>query len=281
MTPMAPQVETSTGPRYGVAGYPVAHSRSPAMHTAAYHELGIDAIYQLLPIPPELFDETVRALPASGFRGINVTIPHKEAAAALAEKCSPAATAIGAANTLSFINGEIHAENTDAAGLIAALDQELQGQRALILGAGGTARAAVWALTDAGANVEIHNRTPERAAELAKRIGTSASAVDNTNNGEGYDLIINTTSVGMDASTTEHEALSALGLSMQKISPQATIVDFVYREGGSPLTNAATSNNIRVIDGLTLLANQGALSFEHWFNQPAPLAAMQAAAATG
>ncbi len=157
--------------RLGVLGWPVAHSRSPAMHNAAFAALGMDGWrYQRLPVPPALLAQTVRALGGAGFVGANVTIPHKQAALALADSASVAAREIGAANTLSFaLDGTIAAENTDAPGLLAALPLEVRGRSALVLGAGGSARAAVWALLGAGAEVFIWNRTRERAAEMAAR----------------------------------------------------------------------------------------------------------------
>ncbi len=248
------------------------------MHEAVYRELGIDAVYQRLPIPPELFAETVRALPGSGFVGINVTIPHKHAAAEIADRKSAAVAAIGAANTLSFSDDEILAENTDAPGLIAALGGEPTGKQALVLGAGGTARAAVWALLGAGTQVEIHNRTPERAAKLADEFG--AQVAFDTAGGAGYDLIVNTTAVGMDAETSEQEALTALGLNLTEIDQSTQIVDFVYRTGGSPLATAARGAGFDVIAGDELLARQGALSFEHWFGREAPLETMRRAIAS-
>lgn len=264
----------STTPRFGVAGYPVGHSRSPQLHAAAYAALGLSADYQRLPIPPELFAETVTALPGSGFAGINVTIPHKHAALALADHATPAATAIGAANTLTFKDGQIHAANTDAPGLIAALDRPLQGLKALVLGAGGTARAAAWALQDAGVEVAIWNRTTERAEQLAESLGLEV-AIDTAP--EQFDLIVNTTAAGMKAGETEDSVLAAFALDLGRAKDYATIVDFVYRDGGSPLTTAAHSRGIDVIDGDELLVRQGALSFEIWFEQGAPLDAMRAA----
>lgn len=261
--------------RFGVAGYPVGHSRSPRMHEAAYAAFGIDAEYQRLPVPPELFAETVRALPGSGFHGINVTIPHKHAAAEIADEISPEVEAVGAANTLTFEGGRIIADNTDAPGMIEALERPVAGLRALVLGAGGTARAAAWSLQDAGADVSVHNRTAERAAKLADDLGVAV--VFETEGGADFDLIVNTTAVGMDAETDEDAALAALGLDLGEISPGAAIVDFVYREGGSPLTTAARSHGLRVVDGDELLARQGALSFAIWFARPAPLRAMRAA----
>src|SRR5699024_3860738 len=139
----------------GVCGWPVAHSRSPQMHNAALAAAGLLAWrYTRLPLPAGLFAETVRALPARGFRGVNVTIPHKEAALALGTEATPAARAIGAAITLtSRPDGTIHADNTDAPGLLAVVRRRLDpaGRTALVLGAGGAARAAVHALAGAGA----------------------------------------------------------------------------------------------------------------------------------
>src|SRR4051794_37548930 len=135
------------------------------MHNAAFRALGMDGwSYTRLPIAPERFDETVRALPASGYRGVNVTIPHKEAALALADSASAAAAAIGAANTLTFSGGAIVADNTDAQGFLDALDRPLDGKSVLILGAGGAARAAAWAAGGAGASdVAGWNPSPARA----------------------------------------------------------------------------------------------------------------------
>ena len=158
----------------GVLGFPVAHSRSPAIQNAAFRELGLDWRYVKLPVPPELFDETVRALPGSGYRGANVTIPHKRAALALADVRTPAAEAIGAANTLVFADGAIEADNTDAPGFLAALGEDPAGRRALVLGAGGAGRAVAWALREAGAaEVLVWNRSRERAAALAAELGVT------------------------------------------------------------------------------------------------------------
>ena len=158
--------------RLGVVGWPVAHSRSPAMHNAALQAVGLsDWRYQRLPVAPELLLETVRALPGAGFVGANVTIPHKQAALALADEATDAARAIGAANTLTFApGGAVAADNTDAPGLLAALG-DLRPERVLILGAGGSARAAAYALAQAGAAVAVWNRTPERARALAADLG--------------------------------------------------------------------------------------------------------------
>src|SRR4051795_8697593 len=222
----------------GVLGHPVAHSRSPAMHNAAFRELGLDWHYVKLPVPPELFAETVRALPGSGYRGANVTIPHKLAALTLADTASEAARAIGAANTLSFADGAIAAENTDAGGFLAALGESPRGRTALVLGAGGAARAVVWALQEAGAaEVSVWNRTPERARELGAR------AVERP---EPADIVVNATSVGLHDDDLSSLPLDALG------SP-AVACDLVYREGQTPFAAWGARAGARVVDGLEVL----------------------------
>jgi shikimate dehydrogenase len=265
--------------RLGVLGWPVAHSRSPAMHNAALRALGMeDWHYQSLPVPAEMFTETVRALGQAGFVGANVTIPPKQAALALADRSSDVARAIGAANTLTFAaDGTISAENTDAPGLIAALGR-LDGlpahPSALILGAGGSARAAVWALREAGAReVSIWNRTPERAAELAGELG--ARTVDWP---ERADLLINCTSVGLERSASEPEGLNQLGLTFDQVGEYSYVVDMVYRSGVTQLLAAAREHGARTLDGLEILVAQGAISFELWTGRRAPLEVMRDAA---
>jgi shikimate dehydrogenase len=265
--------------RLGVLGWPVAHSRSPAMHNAALRALGMqDWHYQALPVPEELFVETVRALGQAGFVGANVTIPHKQSALALADRTSVAARAIGAANTLTFAaDGTIEAENTDAPGLIAALEQ-LAGlpaePSALVLGAGGSARAAVWALREAGAReVSVWNRTSERATELAEELGVRS--VDTPGHA---DLLVNCTSVGLERSASEPEGLNQLGLTFDQVGEYAYVIDLVYRSGTTPLLAAAREHGARTIDGLEILVAQGALSLELWTGRPAPLEVMREAA---
>lgn len=260
-------------PRLGVIGWPVAHSRSPAMFEAAFAELGMeDWTYQRLPLAPELFEQTVRALGASGFLGANVTIPHKQAALALADSASEAVRAIGAANTLTFgSGGKIEAENTDAPGLIAALGGSPEGMSALVLGAGGSARAAVWGLLAAGAaSVSVWNRTPERAFALALELGARA-----VSRPVRADLLVNCTSVGLQRSATEAEALNQLDLTADQVGEYAYVIDLVYRDGLTPLLASARHSGVATVGGLEVLVAQGALSFQRWTGMPAPLAAMR------
>jgi shikimate dehydrogenase len=268
----------------GVLGWPVAHSRSPAIHNAALAALGMEGWrYQRLPVPPALFAETVPALWTAGFLGANVTIPHKQAALALATHSSRAAREIGAANTLTFApGGSIAAENTDAPGLIAVLERLTDmpvHPRALVLGAGGSARAAVWALREAGASeVSVWNRTPERAHTLARELGARAVRV-----AEAADLLINCTSVGLETgaaierSATDGEALNQLGLTFDQVGEYSYVVDLVYRSGSTPLLAAASAHGARTVDGLEVLVAQGALSFELWTGRQAPLEVMRRA----
>jgi shikimate dehydrogenase len=261
--------------RLGVLGWPVAHSRSPAMHNAAFASLGLTGWrYQRLPVPPELFSETTRSLGASGFLGANVTIPHKQAALLVSDRASEAATAIGASNTLTFAaDGTIAAENTDAPGLITALGRSPRGMRALVLGAGGSARAAAWALREAGASeVSVWNRTPARARALASDLGVRVLSKP-----EPADLLINCTSVGLEQGSGEEDSLRQLGLTYERIGDYTEVVDMVYRSGSTPLLAAAAAHGARTLDGLEILLAQGAISFELWTGEAAPLEVMRSA----
>jgi len=257
--------------RLGVLGWPVAHSRSPAMHNAALAALGLhDWHYQRLPVPPEVFDPTVRGLPELGFVGANVTIPHKQAALALADTATDEAAAIGAANTLTFAGGAVHAANTDAPGLLAALPASPAGQVALVLGAGGSARAAAYALRTAGARrVAVWNRTPDRARALAEDLGVDVAIAP-----IAADLLVNCTSVGLADGGFKELPLPADGL-----GEYATVVDLVYRDGGTELAAQARHRGCTVVDGLEILVRQGALSLSAWTGREAPLETMRAAAA--
>jgi shikimate dehydrogenase len=260
--------------RFGVLGWPVAHSRSPAMHRAAYRALDLrDHHYQLLPAPPEVFEDTVRALAPRGFRGANVTIPHKEAALALAGEATDDARAIGAANTLTFRDdGVIHAANTDAPGLLAALPSSPEGATALVLGAGGSARAAVYALLHAGAaEVLVWNRTGARAEALARELGATAVVAP-----RGADLLVNCTSVGLSVGTFKDLPIPA-----EMLERYATVADLVYRDGGTALISEAVGRGCAVVDGLEILVHQGALSFEAWTGLAAPVDAMREGARGG
>ena len=263
--------------RLGVLGWPVGHSRSPAMQNAALRELGLeDWHYQRLPVPAGLFEETVRALGGAGFAGANVTIPHKQAALVLADAASDAAREIGAANTLSFdAGGGIAAENTDAPGLIAAMERaghSPRGLTALVLGAGGSAHATVWALREAGAReVSVWNRTAERAVQLGESMGVRTVELP-----ERADILINCTSVGLVRPASDVESdLNLLGLTNDLLGRYSYVIDLVYKEGSTPLLTAARERGVATLDGLEVLVAQGALSLELWTGRPAPIEVMR------
>jgi len=258
--------------RLGVVGWPVAHSRSPAIQNAALAAVGLsDWRYQLLPTPPELLAETVLALPQAGFRGVNVTIPHKEAALALATDPTHRARAIGAANTLIFdADGRIVADNTDAPALIAALPFAPAERTALVLGAGGSARAAAWALVHAGAReVRVWNRNPERADALSQELGVVA-----VSGADPADLLVHCTASGLDPAD---DAFKTLPVDADDLTEYECVVDLVYRHTETSLVQAARAHGVRVVDGRELLVRQGALSFELFTGRAAPIDLMRRA----
>lgn len=241
------------------------------MQNAALAVLGLhDWRYQRLPLPPELFRETVRALERAGFRGVNVTIPHKEAALGLADEATPTARAVGAANTLTLQEGAVLADNTDVRALRELLP-DLHSRTALVLGAGGAGRAAVHALVQGGAaDVMVWNRTPERARRLADELGGRA-----VQQPSGADVIVNCTSVGL---TNGEDVFKALPIAADTFDAGSHVVDMVYSSRDTTFLAAARSRGAEVIDGLEILAAQGAASLERWTGRPAPLDVMRKAA---
>jgi shikimate dehydrogenase len=255
--------------RLGVCGWPVAHSRSPRMHNAALQALGLHGWrYQLLPVPPERFAETVRALPRLGFRGVNATIPHKEAALALADEATETARAVGAANTLTFADGRIHADNTDVTGFLSALPRSVYDKDALVLGAGGSARAVLYALRQAGArSIHIWNRSPARAEALAREFGVLPGAAP-------AEVIVNCTAIGLE---DPESTFKALPVRADEVNAGHLVVDLVYRPGGTVLLNVARARGAAVAGGLEILVAQGAASLERWTGRTAPVEAMREA----
>lgn len=228
--------------------------------------------YQRLPVAPQLFAETTAALAGAGFRGANVTIPHKQAALALADRASEAALAIGAANVLLFEpDGAIAADNTDAPALLQALPNPAYKITALVLGAGGSARATVWALLDAGAaEVRVWNRHPDRARELCVEVGGEA-----VEEAQPADLLVNCTPVGREGAET---AFKQLPVRADELAMFGSVIDFVYGREETSLVRSARSLGVPVVDGLELLVRQGALSFERFTGLTAQLEVMRDAA---
>jgi shikimate dehydrogenase len=206
-----------------------------------------------------------------GFAGANVTVPHKGAALSLADALSETAREIGAANTLVFEDGEIRADNTDAQGLLDALPEPPGGKRALVLGAGGAARAVVWALAREGAEVDVWNRTELRSRHLCGELGGRPLAEPDQG---GYELIVNTTAAGLRG----EDPFEELPLDRDGFAPEQTVVDLVYGDRPSELLTAATAAGATVVDGIEVLVRQGVLSLTIWTGREAPLEAMRAAA---
>jgi len=216
-----------------------------------------DWSYEAIDVAPELFAAKVREMAAGDYAGANVTVPHKQAALAIADEASEASQQIGAANTLVFAAEGIEAHNTDADGLLAALPDPPRGRRVLLLGAGGAARAALWALLWEGAKVDVWNRTAERAAEICEELGGDPVAQPDQSE---YDLIVNTSAAGLRG----EDPFEHLPLSPDRFAEPQVVVDMVYGERRSPLLVAAEGAGAATVDGLEILVQQGARSLEIW-----------------
>lgn len=252
--------------RAGVVGWPVAHSRSPLIHGFWLNQLGLSGRYDRIAVPPEDIGRFLADLPKSDLVGCNVTVPHKEAAFAAAERLDDIALAIGAVNTLWVEDGRLNATNTDGPGFLANLDDTVPGWSAkpgaaLVLGAGGAARAVVWALVDRGFAVRIANRTPERAADLARRFGPDVSAYAleaAAALATEATIVVNTTTLGMAGS-------DPLPLDMDKLRPGTIAADIVYTPLMTPFLVAARDRGLPIVDGLGMLLHQAVVGFSRWF----------------
>jgi shikimate dehydrogenase len=261
---------TGAGRIAGVVGWPITHSLSPLLHGYWLEELKLDGALVPLAIRREDFAPTILSLQRAGFRGVNVTVPHKEAAFALAHDCDEASKAASAANLLIFHpNGRIEARNTDVAGLVESVSEvlgRLHGQNVVLLGAGGAARAVVLALNALGADkVHILNRHADKAAMLARSLQPSvnsllsASGLDDWNKAAPTaDLVVNSTSAGMKANPS-------LALDLAGLKPSAAVLDIVYNPLETELLRDTKARGHRVIDGLGMLMHQAAPSFEAFF----------------
>ena len=268
-------------PLAGVIGHPVSHSRSPALHGHWLRALGLRGHYVPLEVHAQHLSEALRVLPLLGFVGANVTIPHKGAALALAGEATERARRIGAANTLTFrADGGFEADNTDGEGFLAALRAGAPGWRpdagpALVLGAGGAARAVVDALVREGVTVRIANRTARRADALAAELGGEALPWDDA--GEAIAeaaLVVNTTSLGMTGA-------AAMALPLDGLRPGMAVMDLVYVPLRTPFLAAAEAAGAAAVDGLGMLLHQAAPGFERWFGARPPVDAAARDAALG
>jgi shikimate dehydrogenase len=251
-----------------VIGWPVAHSRSPVIHRYWLKLYGLDGSYEMEAVRPEEIGDFLHSLGQRGYEGANVTLPHKEAALAAADRPDEAATAIGAANTLWLDErGLLHASNTDAYGFMTHLAAEVpdwnkDSRPVMVLGAGGAARAILHGLLEAGAaKILLANRTGDRARALAQSFGSRVSVVpweDRNRALAGCGLLVNATSLGMTGKRP-------LDLDLSALPKDATVADIVYSPLETPLLAAAKARGNRIVDGLGMLLHQAVPGFERWF----------------
>jgi len=273
---------------YCVLGWPVAHSRSPAMHNAAFATFGLDALYVPLAVPPERLPAALAALRALGIAGANATLPHKAALLGLLDDVEPAARAIGAVNTIVRDGARLLGVNTDADGLARSLQHAgvaLFGARAIVLGTGGAARAALVGLATAGAErIWIAGRRPEQAAQLAAELRAHCapctlepcdlSALPPAALA-ACDLMVQATSATLGDDANAHAFAASIPL--EALRADAVVCDLVYKPLHTALMQRASARGLRTVDGLGMLLHQGALAFERWTGRPAPLDSMRRA----
>ncbi len=248
-------------------GDPVEHSLSPAMQNRAFQAAGVDGVYAALRCDDEDLTALMGALARAGGGG-NVTLPHKERAAAVVDEPTEAVRRTGACNTFWSEDGRIHGDNTDVEGFRRALrvflDGGAQGRRVLLLGAGGAARATLVGLVDGGAEeIVILNRTVERARAVARRIGGArvrvAEGLRDVEE-EPFDLVVNATRLGLEPD-------DPLPLELEAVGPVGAVMDLVYGAEETPFVRAARSADIPATDGREMLVRQGAVAFERWWGR--------------
>lgn len=259
----------------GIMGWPVAHSRSPALHNFWLDEQGIDGAYLPLPVRPEQLEQALRALPVLGFRGCNLTIPHKQMALSIVDRVEPLARRIGAINTVIVAaDGSLEGRNTDVFGFRESLregapDWDPAAGAAVVLGAGGAARAVVAAVVEAGVReIRLVNRTLTRAERVAEDLEARSSRISTYPWSardaalENAGLLVNTTSLGMTGEP-------ALTIDLARLPRHAVVVDIVYVPLETALLAAARQRGHHAVDGLGMLLHQGRPGFEAWFGAPA------------
>ena len=249
----------------GVIGWPIAHSRSPLIHRYWLGRHAIAGTYDKIEVAPDRLAAFMASVRSGDLVGFNVTVPHKEAAAALCDRLTATAERLGAVNTLWMEREELWGDSTDKAGFLGALDQEVSGwdvhkRRALVIGAGGAARAIVEALAERGfAEVIVANRTLARAEALTARLGGHAISLDAMPDVlPGTDLLVNTTSAGM-------QGQPPLDFDLATLSSHAVVDDIVYVPQDTRLLRAAASQGLRTVGGLGMLLHQAAPGFARWF----------------
>jgi shikimate dehydrogenase len=260
-----------------VLGFPVAHSLSPVIHNAAFSALDMDWTYVALPVQQGTVPAAVAGLRALGLAGANVTMPHKEAVAAVMDEQTDDAARLRAVNTIELRGGALVGHNTDGPGFARFLERDAgfdpAGRTAVLFGAGGAARACALALARAGlTRIVVALREPARARPLADALDGYPTVVDVVGFDDAArieaDLVVNGTPLGAHGET----------IALPKVGPGALVVDLLYRPASTPLQQAARATGAKAFGGLGLLLHQAALSFEVWTGRPAPLEVMSAAA---
>lgn len=250
----------------GILLHPAGHTRSPAMHNAAYAALRIDAVFAAFDVTPAQLPAAVAGARALGMRQLAISIPHKQAVMSHLDEIDDTARRIGAVNTVTLREGRLVGSNTDWLGLARALEREteLKGRRSIVLGAGGTARAAVFALRERGAHVTVLNRTPARAEQIARELGADGAGELAALAQLDWDLLVNTTSVGLasDASPVPAEALR----------PSSVVLDVVYDPAETRLLRDARARGARTIGGKWMLVEQAVEQIRLWTGRSAPSA---------
>lgn len=268
----------------GVIGWPVDDSLNPAMHNAAFTEIGLDWAYIPLPVQPQQLDQALKGLVALNFVGVNVVAPHQQAVMRYMDELSDAARITGAVNTIHIQDRKFYGYNTDAAGFLNAMQEvgyDLQGLRVAVLGAGGAARAAIFSLASARAErITVFNRTSERAAflvdDLTEAFPASRLSFEPLNSETlaalpgKVDMVINTTSVGMHP-----QSATCPWPADVPIPPDTIFYDLVYNPLDTLFLQRARVAGIRTIDGLGMLVYQGAFAFKEWTGRPAPVEVMR------
>jgi len=254
----------------GIVLHPAGHTRSPAMHAAAYTALGLDARYFVWDVPPAELATKIEALRAEGIRQLSVSIPHKEAIIDLIDEVEPTAAKIGAVNTVVRHGDRLVGSNTDCPGALRALERAgtMKGRRAVVLGAGGAARALVFGLIEAGASVTVLNRTVSRAEELARELGAEAGPLEALADLD-HDVLVNTTSVGLKSDESPVPASS--------LRAGSIVMDAVYDPPMTRLLRDAEAAGATTVGGKWMLVYQGALQLEAWADVEAPVDVMSAA----
>ncbi|MCP1132581.1 shikimate dehydrogenase [Paenibacillus polysaccharolyticus] len=267
----------------GVMGDPIAHSKSPAMHNAALQAAGVHGMYMPLHVQPDQLEAAIRGIVALGYRGVNVTIPHKEQVMQYLDVIDDSARLIGAVNTIVNENGKLTGYNTDGIGYVRSLKEEavpqLEGKRIAVLGAGGAARGVIYALAlEKPEQISILNRTADRALTLATDL-RSHGLGDISGNGmqdaqavlATADIVINTTAAGM------HPHVDDVPVDPAWIREGAAVSDLIYNPLETRLLRESRLSGCTVHGGLGMFVYQGAVAFEHWLGIPAPVDTMRRA----